>query len=72
MSTDKFDEMYINLKKLGSPGGKIIGAGGGGFYLMVTEDINSSIKYLKSRKINFTRLKFVEHGPNKIREGAWR
>ena len=67
------DRIYLNLLKEKSfIGGKLIGAGGGGFYLMVTEDINSSIKYLKSKKINFTRLKFVEHGPNKIREGAWR
>ena len=41
-------DMYINLKKLGSPGGKIIGAGGGGFFLMaVPENVG---KYLS--KIN--------------------
>jgi len=73
ISNSKLDRIYLNLLKEKSfIGGKLIGAGGGGFYLMVTEDINSSIKYLKSRKINFTRLKFVEHGPNKIREGSWR
>ena len=73
ISNSKLDRIYLNLLKEKSfIGGKLIGAGGGGFYLMVTKDINSSIKYLKSRKINFTRLKFVEHGPNKIREGSWR
>ena len=32
MSNNNFDKLYLKLKKLGSPGGKIIGAGGGGFY----------------------------------------
>ena len=34
MSNTKFDKMYLDFKRLGSPGGKIIGAGGGGFFLM--------------------------------------
>ena len=73
ISNSKLDRIYLNLLKEKSfIGGKLIGAGGGGFYLMVTEDINSSIKYLKSRKINFTKLKFVKHGPNRIREESWR
>tara|TARA_Y100000996_G_scaffold414683_1_gene406307 strand:- start:1084 stop:2064 length:981 start_codon:yes stop_codon:yes gene_type:complete len=35
MSNNNFDKLYLKLKKLGSPGGKIIGAGGGGFFMMV-------------------------------------
>ena len=31
-------------------GGKIIGAGGGGFFLMLTKSKQESIKYLKSNK----------------------
>jgi len=34
ISNDKFDTLYTELKSLGSPGGKIIGAGGGGFFMM--------------------------------------
>ena len=34
MSNNSIDEMYIQLKKLGSPGGKIVGAGGGGVFMM--------------------------------------
>ena len=34
ISNNSIDEMYIQLKKLGSPGGKIVGAGGGGVFMM--------------------------------------
>ena len=37
MSNNSIDKMYIELKSFGSPGGKIIGAGGGGFFLMVVD-----------------------------------
>ena len=67
ISTSKLDKIYLNLLKEKSfIGGKLIGAGGGGFYLMVTKNIVSSIKYLKLRKINFTRIKFVEQGYNNL------
>ena len=38
ISTSKFDELYLKFKDLGSPGGKIIGAGGGGFFMMAVPD----------------------------------
>ena len=34
ISNSYLDDIYIQLKKIGSPGGKIIGAGGGGFFMM--------------------------------------
>ena len=34
ISNDKLDVLYTELKSIGSPGGKIIGAGGGGFFMM--------------------------------------
>lgn len=34
ISNNNLDDLYSRLKKLGSPGGKIIGAGGGGFFMM--------------------------------------
>ena len=34
ISNDRLDTLYTELKSLGSPGGKIIGAGGGGFFMM--------------------------------------
>ena len=67
ISNSKLDNIYLNLLKEKSfIGGKLIGAGGGGFFLMVTKNISSSIKYLKSKKINFTTLKFVQSGASKI------
>ena len=67
ISNSKLDRIYLNLLKEKSfIGGKLIGAGGGGFYLMVTKNTVSSIKYLKSKKINFTKLKFVKQGSSKI------
>ena len=67
ISNSKLDNIYLNLLKEKSfIGGKLIGAGGGGFFLMVTKNIASSIKYLESKKINFTKLKFVQNGSSKI------
>jgi len=67
ISNPKLDRVYLNLLKEKSfIGGKLIGAGGGGFYLMVSKNVASSIKYLKSKKINFTKLKFVGQGSSKI------
>ena len=44
ISTSKLDKIYLNLLKEKSfIGGKLIGAGGGGFYLMVSKNIVSSI-----------------------------
>ena len=57
MSTNNFDELYIKLKKLGSPGGKIIGAGGGGFFLMAVpgnvEDYLEKVKTLGLKHLNW-------------------
>ncbi len=67
ISNTKLDKIYLNLLKEKSfVGGKLVGAGGGGFYLMVTKNIASSIKYLESKKMNFTKLKFVQQGSSKI------
>ena len=44
ISNSQIDEMYITLKSFGSIGGKIIGAGGGGFFLMVVTENKESFK----------------------------
>lgn len=53
ISNDMIDKKYIKLKKIGSNGGKIIGAGGGGFYIMAVSKKN--IKKFKNelKKHNF-------------------
>ena len=49
ISTNKFDELYLKFKELGSPGGKIIGAGGGGFFMMaVPDNVKSFITKINS------------------------
>ncbi len=37
MSNSAFDELYDNVKKAGALGGKILGAGGGGFFLVYAQ-----------------------------------
>lgn len=55
ISNRYFDELYIQLKKLGSPGGKIIGAGGGGFFLMaVPGDVDAFLD--KINELGFSNL----------------
>ena len=43
-------------------GGKIIGAGGGGFFLMVSKNQNRSIEFLKKIRFKFTKIKFDHLG----------
>ena len=63
ISNKKLDKMYKDMmhSKL-FYGGKIIGAGGGGFFLMVTKNQNKSIEFLKKIKFRFTKIKFDHLG----------
>ena len=63
ISNNKLDKMYKDMmsSKL-FYGGKIIGAGGGGFFLMVTKNQNKSIEFLKKIKFRFTKIKFDHLG----------
>jgi len=63
ISNKKIDKMYgklINNKNF--IGGKIMGAGGGGFLLMVVENKKNAEIFLKKNKFNFTSIKFTESG----------
>ena len=57
ISNSRIDEMYITLKSFGSIGGKIIGAGGGGFFLMVVTENKESFKR-EALKNNFKFVNF--------------
>ncbi|HEU0051219.1 MAG TPA: galactokinase, partial [Patescibacteria group bacterium] len=59
MSTDLFDEIYEQIKREGALGGKIVGAGGGGFFLV----------YAPREAQPGIRRIFQERG---MREIAWR
>ncbi len=63
MSNKTLDKMYndMMLSKL-FYGGKIIGAGGGGFFLMVLKNEKKTIKFLNSNKFRFTKIKFDHSG----------
>ena len=67
ISNSKINKIYSNLLKEKSfIGGKLIGAGGGGFFLMVSKNTKSSIKFLKKNKYNFLKFRFTEGGTEKI------
>ena len=57
ISNSYLDDIYIKLKNAGANGGKIIGAGGGGFFLMAVpenlEGFNNELKKLDLRAITF-------------------
>lgn len=44
MSNKHFDEIYENAKKCGALGGKISGAGGGGFFIFYVEDDQNKLR----------------------------
>jgi D-glycero-alpha-D-manno-heptose-7-phosphate kinase len=60
MSNNKIDKLYNKLKKYGATGGKIIGAGGGGFLMMYVPE-NNILKFkkiIKKNKIDYLDWKF--------------
>lgn len=57
------DKLYLNLlKDKNILGGKIIGAGGGGFFLVVTRNLNKSILNLKKKNLSYTKLEIGQVG----------
>ena len=67
ISNGHLDDTYIKLKEMGASGGKIVGAGGGGFFMMAVKgDVR---KYLKKiRELGFAALswQFEFHGTHSI------
>ena len=67
ITNNYLDNLYLNLMKHRNfTGGKIIGAGGGGFFLMSTKSKKESIKYLKKNKFLFANLIFEHSGSTLI------
>lgn len=67
ISSSHLDELYVKFKKLGSPGGKIIGAGGGGFFMMaVPGDINVYLKKVSELGFRYLDWRFEFHGTHLI------
>jgi len=57
ISNSKFDDLYLKFKKIGSPGGKIVGAGGGGFFMMAVPS-NPSLFREKVHKMGYSTLRW--------------
>jgi D-glycero-alpha-D-manno-heptose-7-phosphate kinase len=62
MSNDRIDEWYKLAKKNGAVGGKLIGAGGGGFLMFYTEDKMKLRHALMNAGLEEVRFKFDFEG----------
>ena len=68
MTNKKIEELYLSLKKNGSSGGKIIGAGGGGFLMSYVPKNNHKkfLNYLNKKKLNVLDWRFHYEGSKVI------
>jgi len=67
ISSDYLDDIYVKLKKIGSPGGKIIGAGGGGFFMMaVPGNVNHYLREVSQLGFRFLDWRFEFNGAHMI------
>ncbi len=62
MSNNKIDEWYEIARKNGALGGKVIGAGGGGFLLFYSEDNASLRKAMREAGLKEVRFRFDFEG----------
>lgn len=66
MSNKTINELYNYALKNGALGGKLIGAGGGGFLLFYTNKPNQLRKSLIKKKLNEVRFKFDFEGVKQV------
>jgi D-glycero-alpha-D-manno-heptose-7-phosphate kinase len=62
MTTDRADELYELARRNGAIGGKLVGAGGGGFLLMYTTDVDRTRVALGEAGAAEVRFGFDFHG----------
>jgi len=64
VSNDDLDAMYENLLEAGASGGKLLGAGGGGYFLMLVNPLHRSnfLSSEKLRKYNIEKVIFDLQG----------
>ena len=68
ISNSVLDDMYIKLKEYGATGGKIIGAGGGGFFLVaVPKDRQKFIELIKKNNMRALGFDFEFKGSHVLR-----
>ena len=57
ISNSRFDEIYLEAKKNGALGGKISGAGGGGFFTFYCEEKHSQLRK-KMKEMGLIELRY--------------
>ena len=62
MTSCKIDDDYENFKQNGASGGKIIGAGGGGFFMLYAKQKNKLEKFLKDNNYRMLNWDFDYEG----------
>lgn len=62
MSNPHIDQLYDLAMKNGAIGGKLVGAGGGGFLMFLAEDKSRLRKAMKNAGLDEVRFKFVYEG----------
>ena len=64
ISTDYLDKIYEEAKQNGALSGKLLGAGGGGYFLFFTNfsNRNKLINWIKSKGLIYTNFKFEDVG----------
>ena len=64
ISTDYLDKIYLGARKNGALSGKLLGAGGGGYFLFFTNfsNRNKLINWIKSEDLIYTNFKFEDEG----------
>ena len=64
ISTDYLDDIYEGAKQNGALSGKLLGAGGGGYFLFFTNfsNRNKLINWIKSEGLIYTNFKFEDVG----------
>ena len=62
MSNSKIDDLYELGMKNGAIGGKLVGAGGGGFLMFMAKDRNQLRNAMKSANLEEVRFNFDFEG----------
>ncbi len=67
ISSSEINKFYEKLMLSNNfVGGKLIGAGGGGFFLMVSKNPNKTMSFLNKNNFNFLKLRFTSSGTSQI------
>ena len=64
ISSGQIDKLYDEALKNGASGGKLLGAGGGGFFLFYADGFNKSrlMKFLQKKSLKTYPIKFDTRG----------